>query len=94
MRADQTAPAPVIPLDRCQRCIAPLDGEVYRAERDRVCGVCADRAEQRGEPIARVECAVCLDLPLRPTTGPDGTLITGHCGACTPLPESVLDELG
>lgn len=74
-----------IPKDRCERCTSLLDGEAYKAERDRVCSVCATRAEARGETVERV-CPACLGEPLPPTDGPDGRPILGRCGACTPLP--------
>jgi hypothetical protein len=85
-----------IPVERCERCTALLadhGGEVSCAFRDRICRRCATTAEKRGEPVARVECPVCLDLPLSPTDGPDGQPIPRVCGACTPLPASALQEV-
>jgi hypothetical protein len=85
-----------ISLDRCERCTALFadhGGEVWRTWRDRVCRGCAATAEKRGETVMRVECAVCLDLPLPPTDGPDGRLLERVCGACTPLPPSVAADL-
>jgi hypothetical protein len=75
-----------IPADRCQRCVAPLGDEAYRADRDRVCPVCAGRARGRGEVVERV-CPVCHGQPLAPVDGPDGKLWPRACGACTPPPE-------
>jgi hypothetical protein len=78
------------PRDRCQRCIALLGEEVYSAERDRVCPVCAERARRRNEPVERI-CPVCHGEPLVPGVGPDGKLWPRACGACTPLPANVLE---
>lgn len=43
-----------IPADLCQRCTGPLGEDVYLAERDRVCALCASRARDRGEPVEPV----------------------------------------
>ena len=39
------------------------------------------------------DCPVCHGKPLPDVVGPDGQILSGVCGVCTPLPQSVVAEL-